>query len=203
MPRISRNSLNSNFFHVTVQGINKEHIFYNNSYKDFYIYKMLSNLNRFNVTLISYCIMNNHAHLLLYSEEISNLSRYMKSLNTSYSIFYNHSENRVGYVFRNRFSSQPITNYFYLFNCIRYIHDNPVKAGIVDHAYNYKFSSYNDYMNFSGIMNDNVLKLIALEKADYRNILMSCYDNSLSLKDLNSFILNLNIFIRIFSQINS
>ena len=33
MPRISRNSLNSNFFHVTVQGINKEHIFYNNSYK--------------------------------------------------------------------------------------------------------------------------------------------------------------------------
>ena len=64
MPRISRNSLNSNFFHVTVQGINKEHIFYNNSYKDFYIYKMLSNLNRFNVTLISYCIMNNHAHIL-------------------------------------------------------------------------------------------------------------------------------------------
>ena len=58
-------------------------------------------------------------------------------------------------------------------------------------------------MNFSGIMNDNVLKLIALEKADYRNILMSRYDNSLSLKDLNSFILNLNIFIRIFSQINS
>ena len=90
-----------------------------------------------------------------------------------------------------------------MFNCIRYIHDNPVKAGIVDHAYNYKFSSYNDYMNFSGIMNDNVLKLIALEKADYRNILMSRYDNSLSLKDLNSFILNLNIFIRIFSQINS
>lgn len=203
MPRISRSSLNSNFFHVTVQGINKEHIFFSNFYKEFYINKMLSNLNRFDITLISYCIMNNHAHLLLYSKEISNLSKYMKSLNTSYSIFYNRSENRVGYVFRNRFSSQPITNYFYLFNCIRYIHDNPIKAGIVDHACDYKFSSYNDYLNFSGIMNDTILNLSALDKSDYKDILMSSYDNCMPLKDLNSLILNLNIFIRIFSQINS
>ena len=94
------------------------------------------------IKIISYCIMNNHAHMLIETEKISELSKYMQRLNTKYAMYYNKKYNRVGYVFRDRYKAEGIYSEEQLYNCIRYIYNNPVKAGICFKAEDYPYSNY-------------------------------------------------------------
>lgn len=167
MPRIARKNLETGYFHVMAQGIKKENIFYKNEYKEKYIYLMKFFTKNQKIDLICYCVMNNHVHMIIYANDINNLTSFMKKLNTTYAINYNKEENRVGYVFRNRFESKEIYNQDYLTKCIKYVHMNPVKAGIVRKEKNYKYSSYNDYINKKGIITDELLKKIFNSKYNY------------------------------------
>lgn len=141
MPRIPRNYLKTSYFHILVQGINKSYIF--NTTEDMKKYKNLifNYRNEYNINIIAYCIMNNHVHLLVNVLQIENLSSYMHKVNTIYAMYFNKKYKRVGYVFRDRFKSEGIYTQKHLYNCIHYIHNNPVKAGIVKRQIDYKFSS--------------------------------------------------------------
>lgn len=159
MPRISRNNITSKYIHVIVQGIKKEYIFQENEYKQEYIKLLDKIVKEFAITkILAYCIMDNHAHLLIYTDEIEELSKIMSRVNTSYAIFYNKNTNRVGYVFRNRYYTQQIVNEKHLFNTLVYIHKNPVKANMVEKERNYKYSSYNSYVQNK--VNKEIIKLI-------------------------------------------
>lgn len=100
-----------------------------------------------NINLIAYCIMDNHAHILIYVEDIKQMEKFMRMLNTAYAIAYNLAEEREGYVFVNRYHSQIIESGNHLIACIKYILENPVKAGIVNLPEEYKYSSYNPIFN--------------------------------------------------------
>lgn len=140
MGRTSRNNMkNSSFFHIMVQGINKEYIFETQKNKEEYL--KLVYRNKEEVEIIAYCIMDNHSHILVQTKEIQNVQSWMKKTNTSYAIYYNKQNNRVGYVFRERYKAQPIRNERHLFLALEYIHNNPVKAGICKKD-EYEFSSY-------------------------------------------------------------
>lgn len=165
MPRKSRESLETTFYHVIVQGIKKEYIFNGKVNIEKYIELLICEQRKFKVEILAYCIMNNHAHILLYTEKITEMSKYMHSVNQKFAQFYNYINNeRVGYVFRDRFKSEPICNAGYLVRCIRYIHNNPVKAKIVKNPSEYKYSSYNDYFN------GNISKIIK-ETIDVNDII--------------------------------
>lgn len=142
MPRVARSDFNTTFFHVITQGINKSYIFENANDIKYYIKNMYELLTEYKLKIIAYCIMNNHAHILIETKKIENLSKYMHRLNTKYALFYNKKYNRVGYVFRDRYKSEGIYNEKHLYNCIKYIYDNPVKAGICKFAWEYPFSNY-------------------------------------------------------------
>lgn len=168
MPRRARKDLSASFFHVIAQGLNKEFIFTDDEYKRKYLKLLECEKVNYELEIIAYAIMNNHVHMIIYSEKNNELSKFMKKVNELYARFYNYKKNRVGYVFRDRFLSEPITNESYLLRCISYIHNNPVKAGLVDCCENYKFSSYNDYINKSGFINDDIIKLVfCSKKLDY------------------------------------
>ena len=167
MSRRSREILNRIICHHMVQGINKEEIFKNNKYKDKYLSLLQKYYKKYKVEIISYCIMDNHTHLILYSTEIQNISNFMRQINTEYAIYYNKINNRIGYVFRDRFKSIPILSKEQLYVCIKYIHMNPVKAGIVQKEEEYKYSSYNDFLNKSGFLNQNILNLLQYESSNY------------------------------------
>lgn len=147
MPRKARKNFNSNYYHVIVQGINKEYIFNNNHQIKEYKRILLKKLKDSQITILAYCIMNNHAHLLIYAENVLALSKYMQKVNLSYSQRYNKMNNRVGYVFRDRYYTEEILDKRQLFNCIRYIHNNPVKAKMVNNCGEYPYSSYLEYCN--------------------------------------------------------
>ena len=131
----------SNYFHVIVQGYEKQYIFDANYFKKKYIELLRKEMNNYEVELLEYCIMDNHAHILLFCQQIEQMSKYMKSVNIQYAILYNRETNRVGYVFRDRFLSEPIMSEKHLYNCIGYIHMNPVKAKITTSPEDYPFSS--------------------------------------------------------------
>ncbi len=154
IPRISRKSLETSFFHIITQGINKEYIFY----KDDYINKYLNLMNKYKIEydifILAYCIMNNHMHMLIHTKNINNMSKFMHKINGVFSQYYNRKEKRTGVVFRNRFESEPIYDIKYLTNCIKYIHMNPVKAGLVAHPEEYEYSSYNQF----DIQSNSILK---------------------------------------------
>lgn len=160
MPRIPRSSFQTSFFHIIVQGINKEYIFEEEKFLVSYNSLLINYEKKYNVKLLAYCIMSNHAHILMYVEKTSEMSKYMMCVNAVFAEFYNKEKERTGYVFKNRFKSEAIHNENYLLNCISYIHNNPVKAKIVKNANEYKYSSYNDYIYKKGIINDEKIELV-------------------------------------------
>lgn len=167
MSRQPRSSINSNFFHVMIQGINKEYIFDDELLKKVYLKYIFEESVILNINIISFCVMDNHAHLLLNIKKIEDMSMFMKNANERYALFYNKIKNRVGYVFRNRYRSEPICDERYLYQCILYIHRNPIKAGITERLNEYKYSSTMEYSirKVNKILNDNLLKF-----ADQRDI---------------------------------
>ena len=89
--------------------------------------------------------MDNHIHLVL-SDPKNEISMIMKGIATSYAMFFNMKYSRVGHVFQDRFRSEAVDDERYLMAVIRYVHNNPIKAGMVEKPDQYKWSSYDSYM---------------------------------------------------------
>lgn len=100
MPRTPRSYIKTSYFHIMTQGLNKSFIFDESQDIKFYIKQMYKSSKNYEVKIVAYCIMNNHAHILLKVADINNLSKYMQSINTRYGKYYNKKYKRVGYVFR-------------------------------------------------------------------------------------------------------
>jgi len=147
MSRVARDGLNASFFHVMVQGISKEFIFKEERFKNQYLKLIKNNIEKCDAEIIAYCMMGNHAHFLFKTNYVKEISSLMHKTNGMYAKYYNFVNERVGYVFRDRFLSEPILNQRYFIQCIKYIHLNPVKAKIVLKCEDYKYSSFNYYLN--------------------------------------------------------
>ena len=175
--RRARKNLVSDYLHIMVQGINREYIFNKKEEIQKYLKILKKNLIKYDVLIIAYCIMNNHAHFLVYSENKKEVSELMRVVNTTYAIYYNKKNNRVGFVFRNRYRAEEILTNAHLISCIKYIHQNPVKAGICNNMKNYEFSSYNDYLNGKGFINkERIKKYLEYNGIDIEKILENKYD---------------------------
>lgn len=199
MTRKRRKLLNGKICHHIVQGINKEYIFKEDEDKKKYLDLLRKYYMEYEIDIICYCIMDNHAHLILYSSNIENISDFMRKVNSIYAMYYNKKYNRVGYVFRNRFKLILILTRKQLCIWIKYIHMNPVKANIVKNENEYKYSSYNDYLNKSGFLNQRILNFLFLKPQNYIEKFKSIpykniYDNKIVLKNiLDKFLKQENI----------
>jgi len=142
LPRISRRKSCTQTYHIMLRGINKEDIFLD-TFDNMKFLKILKiTKDKYNFELYGYCLMKNHIHLIINHKEISLI---MKSIAVSYANYFNKKYNRVGHLFQDRFRSRAIENKEYMKNVLRYVHQNPVKAGICD-IHKYKWSSYNEYI---------------------------------------------------------
>lgn len=97
-----------------------------------------------NCTYYAYCLMNNHFHLLIREREES-VGETVKRIASSYVYYYNRKYLRDGHLFKERFRSEPVNDMAYFVTLLRYIHQNPVKAGIVEHVKDYEYSSWGEY----------------------------------------------------------
>lgn len=200
MPRIPRKNLNSSFFHVMVQGINREYIFNTNENKNTYKKIIIENHENYDLNFLSYCLMDNHSHFLMFCEDFPILSKFMHNINMKYSKYYNKLNNRVGYVFRDRFKIQQIMDRNQLYNCLRYIHNNPVKANICSHMRDYAYSSYNEFLNKKEIINDKSLELLFGTNKNFENIFTMIHNNFNSDDFIDVKNMNISDFIDNFTK---
>ena len=146
MPRQARRKSESGIYHVMLRGINKQVIFEDEEDS----LKFLETLKNYKAIsgykIFAYCLMSNHIHLLLKVEK-ENLDLIIKRIASSYVYWYNWKYHRSGHLFQDRFKSEPVEDDVYFLTVIRYIHQNPIKAGLSKSIDEYKFSSYNEYIN--------------------------------------------------------
>ena len=182
-----------------VQGIEKQFIFKEDKYMKKYKEIILDKLQEIPVTILAYCIMHNHSHLLIHSETPEEISKFMHKVNTAYSMYYNKINNRVGYVFRNRFKSQEIFDQGQLHTCLRYIHNNPVKANITKTMQEYKYSSYNEFISGKHqIINDRSIEILFGKEKDFKPMFEFIHNRMIIIQEENT--LNVEKFVEQFEE---
>lgn len=133
------------FYHVTSRGNERKKIFLGKTdYERFRTY-LKEGQAKYGFILHGYVLMGNHYHLLLETPK-RNLSRIMHYLNSSYSTYFNLKRKREGHLFQGRFKAHLVEKDSYLLELSRYLHLNPVRAGLVEKPEAYPYSSYRTYI---------------------------------------------------------
>lgn len=135
------------YYHIFNRGNGKQDIFLEDGDSRFYLSRLIVYLSQFDFSLVCYCLMPNHVHLLLRQNSEIPSSKLIASLHTSYSMYFNSKYEHLGHVFESRFKQKLIETEEYLIHLSRYIHLNPVEAGLVGRPEEFKWSSYENYLS--------------------------------------------------------
>ncbi len=144
MPRQAREVSESGFYHVMLRGINRMQLFYDDDDRREFLIRLTRYKSECDFGLLAWCLMGNHVHLLV-KVGTSDLSVIMKKLELSYSHYYASKYDWRGYLFQGRYKSKPIDEDRYLLAVVRYIHRNPLEAGMPMNLW----TSYDDYLTSS------------------------------------------------------
>lgn len=137
--------------------------------------------------LLAYCLMPNHFHLLLHQKTKDGISKFMRSICTAYSMYFNKRYERVGPLFANTYKASHVTNEEYLLHLSRYIHQNPSSRGIS--LADYPWSSYTNYLGknvISWLETKTILEYFNNSKPqlNYQNFVESNTETSNQIKSL-------------------
>ncbi|MFP7298976.1 transposase [Neobacillus niacini] len=149
MPRGARVKSMSGIYHIMLRGANRQEIFHDDEDCSKFLDILHLYKQKTGVEFYSWCLMSNHVHLLI-KEGNENVSDTMKRIGVSYVSYYNWKYRTTGHLFQDRFKSENIESIRYLLTVVRYIHQNPIKAGMVRRADEWKWSSCRQYYGTRG-----------------------------------------------------
>jgi len=136
------------WYHVMNRGRRSESIFLDKYDYSIFIDLLIEISEMWNVNVAAYCLMTNYYHILLHTPD-GNVSRCMRHLNSVYTQRFNRRHGRDGQLFRGRYKSLLVCNDSHLLQLVRYIHKNPIKAGLVKDIADYEWSSYKGYLSYA------------------------------------------------------
>lgn len=145
MPRGPRELEKDSVYHIMVRGNNKQNIFMEAQDYRRYLEYLERVRNTVKIEIFCYALMPNHVHLLVKSYKIDEISRFMQRIQTAYSMYFNIKYKHVGHVFQGRFRSKLVKDDAYLVHLSKYIHLNPIGAGLCQSPFEYRWSSYKAY----------------------------------------------------------
>jgi len=145
MPRPLRIEYAGAYYHVMNRGRRREKIFETTRDYQLFLSTLSEAHQRFEIQVISYCLMPNHYHLLIKTPQ-ANLGRAMRHINGVYTQRFNRLRKTDGALFKGRYKAIVIEEDSYQQQVSRYIHLNPVEAKIVKNPGEYPWSSYRDYL---------------------------------------------------------
>jgi putative transposase len=201
------------YYHIYNRGVDKRIIFNTEHDKRrfqrcLYVYNGQKNLDYLNVkkqvlpeidkgdclvSIGAYCLMGNHFHILVKEITEGGISKFMKKLMTSYSMYFNKLNNRTGCLLENRFKASHVDNDVYLKHLFAYIHLNPAKfvdkdwktknrnrEKIFNFLNVYKYSSFKDYQGeqreLKIILSEKDFPEYFFNKADHQNFILDWLD---------------------------
>lgn len=133
------------FYHVMLRGNGGQDIFFSNDDHCRFTFLLQEGIERYKHRIHAFCQMTNHIHMVIQVGEIP-LSRIMQNLSFRYTRYINSRKNKIGHLFQGRYKAILIDVDSYLVELVRYIHCNPVRAGLVTNPKNYQWSSHNTYL---------------------------------------------------------
>lgn len=133
-------------YHITARGNEKRDIFTDKRDYEKFLYYLGIVHKRYKIIVYSYALMGNHYHLLIETPR-PNLSRFMRDLNGHYTIYFNKKHERHGHLFQGRYKAILVDKDNYLLELSRYIHLNPVRAGVLRTPEDYLYSSMYYYLS--------------------------------------------------------
>lgn len=153
MPRTARKISETGIYHVMLRGINRQNIFEDDQDRLYFMSVLASCKKVSGFRLHAFVLMSNHIHLLL--EPLDEpLDMIFRRIGTRYAVWYNRKYQRAGHLFQDRFRSENVSTVQYYQTVLRYILQNPMKAGMEKHPGEYRWSSYTAYEKGQGIVTD-------------------------------------------------
>lgn len=136
------------FYHITSRGNEQKNVFKSQMDREKFLEYLESATERYGAVIHAYCLLSNHYHLLL-ETPTGNLSQIMRHINGAYTTYFNVKRKRAGHLFQGRFKAFLVEFNEYAQELSRYIHLNPVRAGMVERPEAYRWSSYQSYIGQS------------------------------------------------------
>lgn len=167
MPRAKRIHYAGAFYHVMLRGNNYQDIFLCDNDRKCLCDIWQEALIKFKHCVHAFCLMSNHVHFLVQVDEVP-LSKIIQNISVRYTYWFNKKSGRIGHLFQGRYKAILIESDEYVLEVCRYIHLNPVRAGMVIRPDEYFWSSHNDYLGekrFSWISTDWFLQLFSDDPA--------------------------------------
>jgi putative transposase len=140
MPRVVRSLLPDGFFHVTTRGIDGTEIYRDDDDRLRFLAEFATVASTHGWDCHALCLMTNHYHVVV-AARVAALSAGMQRLNGEYAASFNQKYGREGHLFGGRFASRVIDSERYLERACRYLVNNPVRAGMCEHAADWRWSA--------------------------------------------------------------
>lgn len=176
-----KNFKQDQYYHIYNRGVNRQQIFLDHSDYDGFIKRLAIIINRYSnyhklnlrpyfkneFSIIAYCLMPNHFHILIRQNTAEPISKLISKLCTSYAKYFNNKYGRVGNLFQDAFKAKILDSDAYMTYISAYIHLNPK-----EHSWDYQYSSLKEYIHGGTLCEKNfILKYFNNSNKDYLNYL--------------------------------
>lgn len=133
-------------YHICARGNERRRLYWKDRDYEHFIDILKETSDRFEIKIYAFVLMTNHFHLMIQTP-LGNLSQAMHWLKTSYTVWLNRKRGRFGHLFQGRYHSVIVEDESHYLELSRYIHLNPVRAGMVKRPEDHPWSSCHDYLN--------------------------------------------------------
>lgn len=166
-----------------LRGIDKRDLFLKDSDYQKFIEYIQKAREKSEFTIYAYCLMTNHIHILIKTQtETQDIGDVVRRITVGYAQYHNIQNGRTGHLFQNRFRSEAVDSDAYFLTVLRYIHQNPLKAGMVKDLEDYKWSSFKAYRDSDNILVETRFGLGFFEDTKHFEIFMKQLNNDLCLE---------------------
>ncbi|NQW30180.1 MAG: transposase [Ignavibacteria bacterium] len=146
MPRRKIQFYSGGLYHVLNRGAFKHRVFEKDKYCREFLRLLKTYSERFQISIVAYCIMPNHFHLVVRQEGPHSVSIFMRCVSHRFAMYYNLMQKKTGVVFEDRFKCISVSDDSYMYTLISYVHLNPVKARLCKHPKDWLYSNFNAFV---------------------------------------------------------
>lgn len=167
---IQKISYQGGHYHVYNRGNRKQDIFLEEADYLKYLEKLREYKEKYNISVICYCLMPNHFHLLLRQDAEIPIYKFMHALHTSHSMNFNFKYGKIGHLFQGKYKQKEVDKDEYLLQLSSYIHLNPITNNLIEKLEDYQWSSYPDYIGLrDGTLCDKDIALYGKSPKEYKS----------------------------------
>ena len=175
MSRHARLISGTGYYHVIIRGVSKQILFEDESDYRYFLRRLEKYSEETSVKVCAFCLMTNHVHLLIH-DTCGSVSLMMKKIGISFSSYFNNKYERVGHLLQDRYLSEPIGNDGQYCIVLRYILNNPFKAGICVPE-KYKWSSYHDFGKRGSFVDTSLAEELFVDKRGFEEYIKTPNDD--------------------------